>query len=127
MNLFLIREVYGVCGNDPVHEVVVRDVREGESSKYWAWWSNKEEKFLFVFTDRSLVSTFADLVEPSFVNEGDAVWVFVAENRVRKSIVTCAAGMHARVATRRNDGITSEKWHDIRTLRVEPPVTKKVM
>lgn len=40
----------------PIERVVVRDLREGESSEYWAWWDAKKGQFDFVFLSREMVA-----------------------------------------------------------------------
>lgn len=39
----------------PVERVTVRNLREGETSEYWAWWDTKAKRFDYVFMGRSLV------------------------------------------------------------------------
>jgi hypothetical protein len=37
--------LFGLRKED-VFQVVVRDLRDGESSPFWAWWSNEKQAFL---------------------------------------------------------------------------------
>lgn len=64
----------------PVERVVVRDLHEGETSTYWAWWDAQEKRFDFVYTSRSLVEMcfpYGSKVEVERGN-GEIVNVFAA-------------------------------------------------
>lgn len=39
----------------PVERVHVRDLQEGETSEYWAWWDATKTQFDFVFLSRGAV------------------------------------------------------------------------
>ncbi len=39
----------------PVFKVIVRELREKEESIYWAWWSEKDQEFMFVYPFKGLV------------------------------------------------------------------------
>jgi len=45
-----------MCGNYPIHEVIVREVREGETSEYWAWWDNEDQEFMFIYPSKTQVN-----------------------------------------------------------------------
>jgi len=39
-----------------VYKVRVRELKENEKSSYWAWWENKENKFIFVHPTKGILS-----------------------------------------------------------------------
>ncbi len=45
------------CFGTPVFPVIVRELHEGETSFYWAWWSTEEQAFMFVFPRKIMVET----------------------------------------------------------------------
>lgn len=40
------------CGAEEVVEVIVRELKEGEESFYWAWWDNETEKFSMIYPSK---------------------------------------------------------------------------
>ncbi len=63
----------------PVERFAVRDLSEGETSIYWAWWDAKERRFHFVFPHRSGVEICFPYGTKCKVDagEGEVVNVFI--------------------------------------------------
>lgn len=51
------QKVSNLLCNKPSERVLVREVHEGESPVYWAWWNNVEQTFEYVFPSVLMVST----------------------------------------------------------------------
>jgi len=54
-HFFAEKEQVALCGKRPVVRVNVREMKEGEESIYWAYWSNTYESFDFVFPSEEAV------------------------------------------------------------------------
>lgn len=50
---------FGLAGPGAIHEVIVRELQEGEASQYWGWWDQArgEPHFTFVFRSKIKVET----------------------------------------------------------------------
>jgi len=60
---FWFNDIFGhpkstqVCdGTLLIFKIRVRELKEGETSTYWGWWDNKENKFTLVHITRGILS-----------------------------------------------------------------------
>ncbi len=38
-----------MCGDGKIVKIIIRELKEGEVSPYWAWWDNEDQSFCMIF------------------------------------------------------------------------------
>jgi len=64
-------------------EVKVREVKDGDTSSYWGWWNNEEQRFTLVYLTRGILSMcFPYGIQPEVdLGRGQDHNVFIEEVR----------------------------------------------